>query len=471
MARKRSGQLVWRVTMGWCARITVWEEGERVRRMVELGTRSRLIARRKLKRLLESDNDVADVAIDGIAAAPLTVRDAAAAALERWEADGLVSAPQRRSSLQRYAFGCDPNCDEDHRHVSRASHHIGELAVEAVRAHEIESVLRFMKDEGLQRQTVTHVRRHLRAIFDELWRAEQIATNPVDKARMPSMAKDERDRAVLTEGELVAYLEWQHPDERHQLAVQQRQTMAVISWCFGGLRAGELHAMRWEDFDVPTFTRGVVRRKKTKKLQPIAVPEPMRPFLLAWWDAWGRPGEGLVFPALRGDQAGRAAKHGVSHAKALRRDLQRALGLEVWTGRKFEPSDLERTSRHRELFDETETSKPVDFHSFRRAAAGALAAAGVNEQTAMTVLSHTDPKTHARYWAQAMGAVEVPAAALPSLPPPSKGTAAAFSCSTPRAGSKKRASKCATSKPFPRAGYQVRTGDPQLGKLMLYQLS
>ncbi len=283
---------------------------------------------------------------------------------------------------------------------------------------DVAGVLEHMRDLGLGRQTVSHVRFYLRAIFDDLWRDGQVEANPVERVRMPRIATDKRRRAVLTEAELVAYLAWTHPDDNHRLGVLQRQTMAVVSWCFGGLRTGELHAMRWEHFDAPTFTRGLVHRRKTKDYQTIAVPEPMRPFLLRWWDEWGRPGEGLVFPVLRGDKAGKAAKRGVSHAKALRRDLRRALGLEAWDGKRWAATDATVTHRHRELFEATETTKPVDFHSFRRAAAGALATAGVNEQTAMQVLNHSDPRTHARYWSQAVVEVVVPEAALPALPSP-----------------------------------------------------
>ncbi len=43
----------------------------------------------------------------------------------------------------------------------------------------------------------------------------------------------------------------------------------------------------------------------------------------------GVPTSGLVFPALRGDNAGTGEKTGVSHASGLRRDFKRPLGLEV----------------------------------------------------------------------------------------------------------------------------------------------
>ncbi len=54
-------------------------------------------------------------------------------------------------------------------------------------------------------------------------------------------------------GELAAYLQrvigylgWQHPDERFQNAVLQRQVMSVLARTFGGLRTGDEHALTGE---------------------------------------------------------------------------------------------------------------------------------------------------------------------------------------------------------------------------------
>ncbi len=59
----------------------------------------------------------------------------------------------------------------------------------------------------------------------------------------------------------------------------------------------------------------------------------LRPFLKRWWEANGSPREGLVFPVLRDGKHSKAEdkdeKHQVSHAKALRRDLRRAFGVDV----------------------------------------------------------------------------------------------------------------------------------------------
>src|SRR5690606_34221752 len=99
-----------------------------------------------------------------------------------------------------------------------------------------------------------------------------------------------------------------------------------------------------------------------------------------WWQHAGQPSAGLVFPALRGKRAGEGGKTGVSHASAMRRDLKRAFGLEVPVIRTKREKDgttktiVDRwkpapkrtvTARERELFEETEHTRPVDFHSWR----------------------------------------------------------------------------------------------------------
>jgi hypothetical protein len=53
--RPRSGQLIWRKS-GWVARLTVEIDGERVRVCRALGTDNKAVARRKLARLLESED-------------------------------------------------------------------------------------------------------------------------------------------------------------------------------------------------------------------------------------------------------------------------------------------------------------------------------------------------------------------------------------------------------------------------------
>jgi hypothetical protein len=86
-------------------------------------------------------------------------------------------------------------------------------------------------------------------IFGLLWQDEVIRENPVARVKVPKVETDKRERSVLTDAELVRYLGWQHPEEHHGMAVLKRQTMACISRRFGGLRTGDMHALRWESLD------------------------------------------------------------------------------------------------------------------------------------------------------------------------------------------------------------------------------
>ncbi len=436
----RTGQLTWRATKGWCARIPLTIDGEHVRRTFELGTRDKGVARRKMARLI-SETASGDTTPD--ASAPLTVWDAVTMTVARWTGDGVRTVDTRIAQLRRHALGCPGDCPEHHEHIAREPHHIGHLSVTDVTREHIETILRTMQAAGLSKQSGVHQRRYLSAVFDDLWRSDLVAENPVAKVRPPKMRRDPRKRAVLTQDELVRYLAWVHPDDKHRGAVLERQTMSVVSWCFGGLRTGELHAMRWDDFS-DDFASGFVRRGKTEELQALPVPEVMRPYLLRWWRHVGSPETGLVFPCRRGDDVGATRKQ-VSHAKALRRDLMRAFGVETrsrvsvhrgggrgeirplaWVTKPF----ASWSRRERELFVDTETTRCVDFHSWRRAASGQLARAGVNEQTAMAFTHHTDAKTHRRYWAAAQMAT-LPAEALPNLPAPSEPGIPVSDCSTP----------------------------------------
>ena len=57
----------------------------------------------------------------------------------------------------------------------------------------------------------------------------------------------------------------------------------------------------------------------------------------------------------------------------------------------------QRTRRERQLFEPTEFTLPVDFHSWRRAYAQTLAEADVNAQQATALTGHASGSVHARY--------------------------------------------------------------------------
>jgi hypothetical protein len=75
----------------------------------------------------------------------------------------------------------------------------------------------------------------------------------------------------------------------------------------------------------------------------------------------------------------------------------------------------ELNPRKRELFEPTEFTRPVDFHSFRRAFKQALADAGVELTAQMALSGATDARTHQRYLNNTARMRIVPDGALPQL--------------------------------------------------------
>ncbi len=236
----------------------------------------------------------------------------------------------------------------------------------------------------------------------------------------------------MTDEELVQYLAWQHPDELHRLATLERQVMSCLARMFGGLRSSDLHAVKWEGFELPGFERGIAPRQKGEQLakggkpQKLTVPEMLRPILADWWQRQGRPASGLLFPKIRGDEAGKGKRKHSSHAKAFRSDLRRMFGIEalVWkenprsNGREHRRQvweDVrELTAREQVLLEETEFSKPVDFHSWRRAFSQALADANVNSQQARSLAGHSSD-AHDRYLRNTQKLLTIPSEALPQI--------------------------------------------------------
>jgi hypothetical protein len=135
-----------------------------------------------------------------------------------------------------------------------------------------------------------------------------------------------------------------------------------------------------------------------------------------WWFRNKTPAEGLLFPKRRGEGVGVDGRKRSSHARSFRRDLARVFGIEVWNTETegFEPAkDRPLTARETVLLTETDYTKPVDFHSWRRAFNQALADAGVNSQTSMALAGHSSLKAHERYLRNSDTLRIVPAAALP----------------------------------------------------------
>jgi integrase len=407
----RKGSLYW-TKSGWRARLRVDIDGATVQKSFDLETRDKQAARVKLRRLIRDNPAVEELKEE--AARPETFKEAAKRVVDE---SGIRTTKARLDRLKLHAYPA-----------------LGSKFVTEITAGDVRDVLQELANGGASRQQCLHVRNDVSAVLGELWRTEVLPENVCRKVRIPKNAKvDKRERAVLREDELVAYLGWQHPEAKKDKAVLERQTMACVSWFFGGLRWGDIRAIRWEAFDTKdgAFTHGLAPRKKTARSQKLEVPEVLRPILRDYWERTGRPATGLVFPVRTGERAGAERKAG-SVAKALRRDLRRVFGIDkprvAPIVRKF-PNGEERTDtritwdpdarqmndRERELFEETELTRPVDFHSFRRAFKQGLAEAEIDVQRSMKLSGSSDMAAHARYLANTGRPAQIPAEALPQL--------------------------------------------------------
>lgn len=314
----RKGSLYW-TKSGWRARIRVQIDGESVQRSVNLETTDKQAARIKLRRLVKLNAPVEVVAQE---AAQL---ETFAEAAERIVSESGIATRQRR--LERLRL-----------HVFPA---LGAKRVNEVTAGDVRDLLAEQAAAGSSKQSCIHLRNDVSCVLGELWRTEVLPENVCKKVRIPKTAKiDKRERSVLREDELITYLAFTHPDEDKQRAVLERQCMACVSWFFGGLRWGDIRAIRWEAFETEggRFSHGWAPRKKTARPQALEVPEVLKPILRDYWERAGRPTTGFIFPVRRGKRAGEERKAG-SIARALRRDLVRAFALEVPETTSYERSN------------------------------------------------------------------------------------------------------------------------------------
>ncbi len=403
--RKRTGSLQFR-SGTWYAVLTVAEAGEKVRKWVNLHTESKAVARRKMAKLLAQPEDID---LNQVAKAPETYAELATRVGNRRRAENVVDAD-----------------GEDCRERLWILPEIGPLSVDRIKASHIAAIYENAREQGKSQSTLRNLRGILCSRFDVAIEEDMIQTSPAARVKVPKIPIDRRARAVLTDAELFVYLAWEHPEKHRQHALFERKIMSVLARIFGGLRTNDLHQLEWTHFDVPDFTKGTALRTKTKKKQYMEVPELLRPILKAWWHATGRHTSGLVFPALRGKHAGVGSKTEVSHAEALRRDLKRAFGIEAIESYKVErknkrPLTLykwkkvrEMTERETELLEETEATRPVDFHSWRRAFVQAVAGTGMNAQEAHKLSGHSNLAAYQRYL-DTNAMLTIPVDSLPQL--------------------------------------------------------
>ncbi len=275
--------------------------------------------------------------------------------------------------------------------------------------------------EGAAGPIVALVPLHLASIGNrrEHWRARVRRTRREIAAVLGALGG--RKPPPLPAVILLVRIGWNRLDVDGLVASVKGPIDALARWCGVDDRDRRLH---WH------LAECIVPRSKTGTPQALAIPDALAPFLRAWWERAGKPEAGPVFPSRLGKRAGDfRGTRGQSFAKRLRRELFRAgvfrmTPIEVPAIRPGQRTDLGRGTEGTKLapnprdplYFETATTLPVDWHSFRRAFASALAEAGVNVQHAMHLASHSDPRVHARYVMRTAAMRAIPDAALPPLP-------------------------------------------------------
>jgi hypothetical protein len=300
---------------------------------------------------------------------------------------------------------------------------IGSVEVGRLEGHHVARVLDAMVDEdGRLSGTVLKMRSDISRVLTALVREGALGHNVAIGVELPDNALvDDRPRIVLTDDEILRF--------RRRGFESELDMMALFARDLAGHRTSDLHAADWSHFDTATWRTALVRRPKTdgdgrRKKERAgarrasrayervvhAIPATVRAPLIAWWTAQGSPMAGPVFPLRKGPKAGqRKTGKGISYAEPLRAALWAEGITRPLPG--FETATGDERRKFCALQVDTEETRAVDFHSFRRAYVTALADAGVNMQTALDLSGHTQETTSHRYRGPRL--IETPAGALP----------------------------------------------------------
>ena len=434
--RPRKPQLI-QTSEGWSLRYWRHEEGELVRRQIPLETASKVIARQRMKRILDGEVKPSELA---------GVETFAAAARRIVSMQTIASKRARMSRLERLAFPI-----------------IGDKKITAITSTMVKDVIAAGIDNagGVCTSACKHLFDDIQSVLGTLHSDNELPENVCKRIKFAKsfggVRRVIKPRIVLSDPEFARFATyWLGREKLPEVVV-----MAISSRFLGGMRTSDLHAWLWEHIDMRGWARAMVPRPKTKKdlteASPHAIDPQLAHVLRRWWEQEGSPMRGPVFPTRvdgrRGvvtnpdgstyvRQGGRAgdAKNplGVTYAKPLRRLLWRAGVVRPMPG--FDRAEREARElmakattpqERREAAERGEamckalceiqtggkTNSPVDFHSFRRAVATAAARAGLNPQQAMAILDHGDVATHLGY-VRRDSLIVTPEKMLPRILPP-----------------------------------------------------
>jgi integrase len=184
---------------------------------------------------------------------------------------------------------------------------LGGMKLGEVRKRDVQALANRLLARGLDASTVRNALMPLRVLYREAVHAEQVATSPCAGVRLPAV-EGKRERIAT-------------PDEAARLIAALRPSDRALwaSAFYGGLRAGELRALRWEHIDLgggvirvvaSMDAKGATVAPKSKAgRRKVPMPGPLRDLLaehkLVTWNS------GYVF--------GSSAGHPFTHSAVMRR--------------------------------------------------------------------------------------------------------------------------------------------------------
>ncbi len=356
------------------------------------------------------------------------------------------------------------------------------------------------KGKPLGAQSLNHLREFMRRAFKAaIGERLMPGPNPIDTVRRWVVPKRLPDFLRFHEVPLVL------------AALRSKWRDLFATAIYAGLRKGELFGLRKTDVDLDV---GVIMVKRSynrvttkgKRSDAIPVAAELRPYLE---HALRVSPSDLVFPR----------EDGTMHAETtqlemvLRRALRKAGLASGYRHKCRKPGcgyveaaadpGLRKCPRHRKNNQlwVTQVVRPIRFHDLRHTTGSLLTMRGANTRFVQRIMRHSDPRMTERYThldpAYLHGEMDAlmrfqPATAAPCAPQP---TPVAATAGAPSAPATQRESAPFVTRLLPEApegasaaldgittsvgipdvtggaGYRVRTGDIQLGKLTLYQLS
>lgn len=228
---------------------------------------------------------------------------------------------------------------------------LGARRLDEIRRRDLQALVERLLREGLDASTIRNTLMPLRAIYRRAVSRSEIAVNPTSGLELPAV-RGRRDR-IASPSEACALL-----------AALTREDRALWATAlYGGLRRGELMALRWEDVDLAAgvirverawdVKVGIIEPKSQAARRRVPIPAALRDHLLDHKLRAGRD-EGLVF--------GRTRTNPFNHSSVLR------LALTAW---------------------QRAVLQWIGLHEARHTFASLMIAAAVNAKALSTYLGHS----------------------------------------------------------------------------------